>query len=194
MFSLTCIITIESTAQIETHRSIQSLHSCYKQMWPHTDLTSASCCVPRRHRIPVACLLNPDGSFERCFFSHQYSEHLFVSLHSIFVTAHFKRYFEINLLRRVPTHWLFGTHRKNKYPTLLCFIYYLKVNICFILKIYWILFTTSVYDSLLMYNIMYIIIIFRKYLSLHARHIMFFCLYLSIYLYLYFIILNRFVA
>lgn len=57
MFSLTCIITVESTAQIEAQWSIQSTCFHCRQMWPHTDLTSASCCVPCRHVIPTVCLL-----------------------------------------------------------------------------------------------------------------------------------------
>lgn len=56
MFSLTCIITIESTAQIEAQRSVQSTCFHCRQMWPHTDPTSASCCVPCRHVIPTARL------------------------------------------------------------------------------------------------------------------------------------------
>lgn len=27
-------------------------------MWPHMDLTSASCCVPCRHAVPTVCLLD----------------------------------------------------------------------------------------------------------------------------------------
>lgn len=58
MFSLTCIITIESTAQIEAQWSVQSTCFHYTQMWPYTDLTSASCCVPCRHVIPTVCLFH----------------------------------------------------------------------------------------------------------------------------------------
>lgn len=58
MFSLTCIITIESTAEIEAQWSVQSTCFRCRQMWPHTDLTSASCCVPCRHVIPTVCLLD----------------------------------------------------------------------------------------------------------------------------------------
>lgn len=58
MFSLACIITIESTAQIEAQWSVQSTCFHCRQMWPHTDLTSASCCVPCRHAIPTVCLLD----------------------------------------------------------------------------------------------------------------------------------------
>lgn len=46
MFIPTCIITVESTAQIEAQRSVQFPRS--RQTWPHTDPTSARCCAPRR--------------------------------------------------------------------------------------------------------------------------------------------------
>lgn len=67
MFSLTCIITVESTAQIEAQWSVQPTCFHCRRTRPHTDPTSASCCEPCRHVIPTVCPLHhppaatPDG-------------------------------------------------------------------------------------------------------------------------------------
>lgn len=66
MFILTCIITIESTAQIEAQWSVHFRRvRRRRQMWPHTGLTSASCCAPCRHAIPTARQLHHPSSSAR---------------------------------------------------------------------------------------------------------------------------------